>query len=70
MSENATSSVKTRHMDTRYRYVEAMQKDGLIKLEFVPTKENVSDVATKNVTGEIMERHNKTYLCEKETLDG
>ena len=34
MSENATSSTRTRHMDMRYRFVAELQKDELVKLEF------------------------------------
>ena len=54
----------------RWRYVEQLQKDALILVEFIPSAGNISDVATKNVTGEIMETHNKSYLSEKQDLDG
>jgi hypothetical protein len=35
MSENTTSSSRTRHMDTRYHFVKDMQNDGMIKIDFV-----------------------------------
>jgi hypothetical protein len=68
MSENSTSSSRTRHMDTRFRYIEQLQEDGLIKLKFVPTKENIADVATKNVSADIMGAHINKYLVDKEVI--
>ena len=32
------------------------QETGLVKASFVPTKDNVADIGTKNVTGEVMDR--------------
>ncbi len=57
MSENASSSSQTRHMDTRCRFVEELQKNQLIKAKFVPSSENLADGATKNVNGDILESH-------------
>jgi hypothetical protein len=44
MAENHTISSRTRHMDTRWWYVSDLQKDGLIKIGFVRTEDNVSDL--------------------------
>ena len=58
MSENKTSSSRTRHMDTRWWYVNQLQEeDKLIKVGFVRTAKNVSDVGTKNVTVEVYKAH-------------
>ncbi len=65
MSENSSSSSRTRHMDTRYRYVEQLQKDGLIKIKFVPTLKNLVDGNTKNVKVDIHEAHTKEYMADK-----
>ncbi len=69
MSENSTSSSRTRHMDTRYRHIEQLQNDGLIKVKFIPTLKNLADGATKNVSGEILESHINHYLGDKEGVD-
>lgn len=69
MSENSTSSSRTQHMDTRYRFIEQLQEDGLIKLKFVPTKENIADVATKNVSADIMDAHINKYLVHKDEIE-
>ena len=68
MSENTTSSNRTRHMDTRWHFVNDFQQDGLIKVEFVKSAENISDVQTKNVTGEIHQTHLGKYVSEKKDL--
>ena len=44
-------------MDTRWFYVNDLQDEGMIVVKFVRSEDNVSDVATKNVTAETMERH-------------
>jgi hypothetical protein len=53
MPENQTSSSRTRQIDTRWWYVNDLQSQGLIKINFIPMKENVSDLGTKNVTKEV-----------------
>jgi hypothetical protein len=68
MTENSTSSSRTRHMDTRYFFVKEMQNDGLIKVDFVQSEENVSDIATKNVSGEIHESNLGKYMATKGSI--
>ena len=69
MSQNNVSSSRTRHMDTRYRYVNELQDDGLIKLEFVRSAQNISDIATKNVTGEIRDAHVGKLVVDKADVE-
>ena len=70
MSENTTSTQRTRHMDTRWHYVNDLQKDGLIKIDFVASEDNVSDVATKNVTIDTMGKHIDSITATKESIAG
>ena len=66
MTENRTSSSRTRHMDTRWWYVTEMQdKDKLIKVGFVRTKENESDVGTKNVDTQTYQYHEGKLLKDR-----
>ena len=63
MSENRTSSSRTRHMDTRWWCVTQLQNEHkLIKVRFVRTKENVSDIGTKNVDAETYQYHEGKLL--------
>ena len=62
MSENASTGVRTRHVDTRYHFIRENIDDGIIKIEFVRSKENDSDIFTKNVNQETYERHVRKFL--------
>ena len=69
MSENATSSHRTRHMNTRYRYVEQLQDEGLIKIKFVPSAKNVADIATKNVNGATLRAHEGKLVADRSFVE-
>jgi hypothetical protein len=53
MSENASTGFHTQHMDTGYHFVREFIKDGFIKIEFVRSAENDSDLCIKNVNQEL-----------------
>ena len=65
MTENATSSSRTRHMDTRWWFVNQLVEEGLIDVQFVRTNDNLSDIGTKNVTLEVYEAHMDKLLSMK-----
>ena len=65
MSQNQASSTRTRHMDTRWFYVNDLQDDGLIIVKFVRSEDNVSDVATKNVSADTMGKHIDAITAER-----
>jgi hypothetical protein len=62
MAQNSSSGVRTRHVDTRYHFVRENLEDGIIKIEFIKSVENQSDIFTKNVNQEIYERHFEKFL--------
>ena len=66
MSQNQASSTRTRHMDTRWFYVNDMQDEEMIVIKFVRSEDNVSDVATKNVTADTMRKHIDTITADRE----
>jgi hypothetical protein len=51
------ASQRTKHVDIRYHYVRELVIDGIVKVIFVKTKENDSDIFTKNVNLEPFEKH-------------
>ena len=69
MSENVTSAPRTRHMDARYWWITDLQESGLIKVSFVPTKDNLSDIGTKNVTGDVFDRIRPELMVERPQSD-
>jgi hypothetical protein len=62
MSENASTGFRTRHVDTRYHFVREFIEDGFIKIEFVRSVENDTDLFTKNVNQELYAKHTKKFL--------
>jgi hypothetical protein len=66
MSENASTSFRTQHVDTRYHFVQEFIKDGFIKIEFVRSAENDSDLFTKNINQELYEKQTKKFLEDSE----
>ena len=52
MCENVTATARSRHIDARYHYIREYIEDGIIKIQFVCTKENLADVYTKNTKSE------------------
>ena len=67
ISQNSSSGVRTRHVDTRYHFIRENIEDGIIKMEFVKSIDNDSDIFTKNVNHEIYEKHAKKFLQNKES---
>ena len=65
MTENTTSSNRTRHMDTRWHFVNDLQEQNLIKVKFVNSARNLSDGNTKNVQSETLNSHLTTYAADK-----
>jgi hypothetical protein len=66
MSENASTGFLTRYVDTRYHFVREFIDDGFIKIEFVRSAENDSDLFEKNVNQELYEKHTKKFLEDSE----
>ena len=49
--------------------VNDFQEDGFIRVQFVRSEDNPSDLETKNVTGEIFETHLPRISLEKESFE-
>jgi hypothetical protein len=64
MADNATSSKRTKHVDTRWHYVRDYIQDGILKVVFVRTRENQSDPFTKNLPVEPFLRHTGHFMFD------
>ena len=69
MSENSTTSSRTRHVDIRYHFVREFVFDGFIKIIFVRSEKNLADGFRKNINGQRDRTHNQEYLSEKSAID-
>jgi hypothetical protein len=65
MSENASATSRTRHVDARYHFVREFVEEGFLKIVFVKTTENKSDMFTKNVSGEIYDAHVNDFVMSR-----
>ena len=65
MSENVLVSQRTKHVDIHYRFIQEFVFDKFIKVIFVKTENNDSDIFTKNLGGDLHERHLSKMIIEK-----
>jgi hypothetical protein len=49
MANNPVNHARTKHINIRYHYVREKVRDGTIKLEYLPTAEQVADMLTKGL---------------------
>jgi hypothetical protein len=70
LANNAFTGQRTKHIDARYHYVRNLiqAEPQILKIEFVKTNDNKSDIYTKNVSGPLFEKHIAGYL--KDTKEG
>jgi hypothetical protein len=62
MAQNASSGIKTRHIDTCYHYVREDLEEGIINIKFVKSIENDSNIFIKNVSQEIHDKDMTKFL--------
>jgi len=46
-AKNAQFSQRTKHIDIKYHFIRDHIENGTIKLEYIPTRENIADIFTK-----------------------
>ena len=57
MTENVTTSNNTRHVDIRSRWLKEYCENGTVKIIFVRSENNVSDIVTENLSGPLHSKH-------------
>ena len=62
LAENSTTSQRTKHIDVRHHFVRNLIHGGIIKVGFVRTTENDADLFTKNLNGELFDKHSSKYM--------
>jgi hypothetical protein len=61
LAQNAVSGPRMKHVDVRYHFVRDYIEDGIIKIIFVKSEENDSDIYTKNLGEEAFKKHSGRY---------
>jgi hypothetical protein len=65
MSKNISTSNRTKHVDIPTKYVNEYVEDGIIKIIFVQSGDNDSDIMTKNVSGDLLDKHAVKLIGDK-----
>ena len=60
LSNNRTTSDRTKHIDIRTSLLKEYQEDGKIIIKFVKSEDNEADIFTKNTTNVIFQNHQKS----------
>ena len=69
LSNDRTTSDRTKHIDIRTSSVKEYQEDGKIIIKFVKSEENEADIFTKNTTNVIFSNHQKKLVWDKTNVD-
>ena len=69
LSNNRTTSDRTKHIDIRTSFVIEYQKDGKIIIKFVKSEENEPDIFTKTTTNVIFHNHQKKLVWNTTNVD-
>ena len=48
---------RTKHIDIKYRFVNSLVKEGLLKAEFIRSEDNASDIMTKHLVEKLFVKH-------------
>ena len=65
MANNVAISNRTKHVDIRAKYVTQMCVEGFLKVIFVKSEDNDSDLFTKNLSNELHMKHARKLVSEK-----
>ena len=65
MAENGSSSNQTKHVNTRYHFVRELIEEGIMKIEFVKSENNDSDIFTKNLGRELFKKHSEKFMKKR-----
>ena len=57
ISNNAGSSVRTKHFDIHYHFIREYSENGVVLVQFVNSSRNKSDIMTKNTTNATFNTH-------------
>jgi hypothetical protein len=61
LAQNAVSGPRMKHVDVKYHFVRDYIEDGIVKIVFVKSEDNDSDIYTKNLGEELFYKHSGKY---------
>ena len=69
IAENFTLNNQTKHVNMRYHFVRNFIEDRTIKIKFVKSENNNSDIFTKNLSKELFVKHSNKLMDCKDNED-
>jgi len=63
------TSTHTKHVDVCYHFVREFIENGFIKVVFVCTGESKADIFTKNVVGDLCDKHTSDMVWKAKDMD-
>ena len=64
LTGNPVFRARSKHIDVKFHWLREKVADGYVRLQYVPTNLQVTDVFTKALTGEAFHRHQCVLVCE------
>ena len=65
MSKNINTSSRTKHVDVRTKYVNEFCENGIIKIIFISSSENISDIMSKNLNADLNAKHSDKLITKR-----
>ena len=65
MSKNINTSSRTKHVDVRTKYVNEFCENGIIKIIFISSSENISDIMSKNLSADLNAKHSDKLITKR-----
>ena len=67
MNSKSSSGKRTKHIDMRTHFVREYIEDDILKLVFIRSEDNDSDIFTKNTTEDLFLKHSNKMMGDVET---
>ncbi len=62
MDQNVTTTSQSKHVDVRYKFVNKYVDNGIVKIIFIKSKENDTNLFIKNLNGELHATHSSKFV--------
>ena len=64
LAKNPVLHEKSKHIDTRHHFIRQAVQDGLIRLQYINTVENIADILTKSTSTATFQTHTNQLLSQ------
>jgi hypothetical protein len=62
--KNMNTSERTRHIDSMYHFTRELTEEGLIKVEFIKSEDNMADIFTKSLNTTLNNKHKRKFMTD------